>query len=147
MSSECVLSGLSNNRQCFNFGLPRLVSVRTWPHRRCHQPDESDNLSCYVMSQLWTIMTKIVNWRLSMVIRIAENFQGCRVRPSGHSHTLSASSLSLSPSTTHLSHLYPFLCEYSFYSSFPLANTTGAGCTAMHCKLYTIHKGQQTILH
>ena len=26
MSSECVLSGLSNNRQCFNFGLPRLVS-------------------------------------------------------------------------------------------------------------------------
>ena len=69
MSSECVLSGLSNNRQCFNFGLPRLVFP---PSGRGHivaattvmslVKPQPDNLSCYVMWQLWTKVTRMVNW-------------------------------------------------------------------------------------
>ena len=70
---------------------------------------QPDNLSCYVICQLWAMMT-----RMKMLIRIVENFQGWRVRPSGHSHTLSASSPPSPPALLLFSLITTFSCEHPF---------------------------------
>ena len=119
-----MLRGLSNNRQCFNFGLARLVPGRGHialllpPVMSLVKPE--DNLSCYVMWQQWKITKRM---KMVMVVRNGKNFQGWRVRPSGHSHTLSACSFTaLSPTPTHTppSAIQPFsICECSLDLFFP----------------------------
>ena len=144
-----MLRGLSNNRQCFNFGLARLVPGRGHiallpPVMSLVKPE--DNLSCYVMWQRWKITKRM---KMVMVVRIGKNFQGWRVRPSGHSHTLSACSFTAPLSNTYphppFSHSALFsdkaICECSldlFFPSFAavFSHHFWFQCTAVQSTVY-----------
>ena len=121
----CVFGGLSNNRQCFNFGLAWLVPGRA-RHIFCWWVSLN-----FVMWQRWRLWRKVSTMAMVM---IPNSFPEWRVRPSRHSHTLS---LSLSPCLCQqifLSLSLPFssaLPQKIPGSHFPILNTADFSCNVL----------------